>query len=290
MDGYAEDYAYLIFGLLELFQADGDAIWLEWALTLQRRQDELFMDAVDGGWFSTTGRDPSVLLRLKEDYDGAEPAASSVTVLNLLTLSHLTGDATFEQAIERTLGMFAPRIAQSGRTVPMMMAALSTYHAGMSQVVIAGDPASPDTRALTEVVAPPLSAVCGDRSADEPGFGIGDWGFERVARAPAAVDDRDARGGGAACRLCLSRLHVPGAGHIPRRAGWRHNASAGLIGVGRAVHDRGFVTTSSAFTARRAKQWRRRHVSPSTVAPCSIRRSTISARRAPTAASSGVSD
>ena len=51
-----------------------------------------FWDAVDGGWFSTTGRDASVLLRLKEDYDGAEPAASSVSVLNLLVLSHLVGD------------------------------------------------------------------------------------------------------------------------------------------------------------------------------------------------------
>ena len=60
---------------------------------LQRRQDELFWDPIEGGWFSTTGEDPSVLLRLKEDYDGAEPAASSVAVLNLLTLAHLTGDA-----------------------------------------------------------------------------------------------------------------------------------------------------------------------------------------------------
>ena len=56
VDGYAEDYAYLIFGLLELFQADGDPGWLEWALTLQRRQDDLFWDPVDGGWFSTTGQ------------------------------------------------------------------------------------------------------------------------------------------------------------------------------------------------------------------------------------------
>ena len=67
VEGYAEDYAYLIFGLLELFQADGDARWLEWALMLQRRQDELFADPVEGGWFSTTGRDPSVLLRQKEE-------------------------------------------------------------------------------------------------------------------------------------------------------------------------------------------------------------------------------
>jgi uncharacterized protein len=153
VDGYAEDYAYLIFGLLELFQADGDPRWLEWALMLQHRQDELFADPIEGGWFSTTGRDESVLLRLKEDYDGAEPSATSVSVLNLLTLSHLTSDEGFEHAIARALGMFASRIEQGARTVPMMMAALSTYHAGISQVVIAGDPAAPATRALSEAIS-----------------------------------------------------------------------------------------------------------------------------------------
>jgi len=151
VEGYAEDYAYLVFGLLELFQADGDPRWLEWALMLQRRQDELFADPVEGGWFSTTGQDESVLLRLKEDYDGAEPSATSVTVMNLLTLSHLTNDPAFEQAIERALGLFASRIAQGARTVPMMMAALSAYHAGISQIVIAGDAAASPTRELLDV-------------------------------------------------------------------------------------------------------------------------------------------
>jgi uncharacterized protein len=153
VEGYAEDYAYLIFGLLELFQADGDPRWLEWALMLQHRQDDLFADPVEGGWFSTTGRDESVLLRLKEDYDGAEPSATSVSVLNLLTLSHLTSDAGFEQSIERGLGMFASRIEQGARTVPMMMAALSAYRAGLSQVVVVGDPAAPATGALRAAVS-----------------------------------------------------------------------------------------------------------------------------------------
>ena len=151
VDAYAEDYAYLIFGLLELFQANGDPDWLEWATTLQRRQDELFWDANDGGWFSTTGRDESVLLRLKEDYDGAEPAASSVSVMNLLVLSHL-GVGDFSGQITRTLGVFASRLAQSGRAAPMMLAALSTYHAGTPQLVITGDPSADDSRALREVV------------------------------------------------------------------------------------------------------------------------------------------
>ena len=154
VDGYAEDYAYLIFGLLELFQATGDPEWLDWAVELQERQDALFWDPVDGGWFSTTGRDPSVLLRLKEDYDGAEPAASSVSVLNLLMLAHVFAEQSqrYNEKIERTLGAFAARAGQMGRGVPMMLAALSTYHAGMPQVVLVGAPQAEDTRALRQAM------------------------------------------------------------------------------------------------------------------------------------------
>ncbi|MCX6549969.1 MAG: thioredoxin domain-containing protein, partial [Acidobacteria bacterium] len=136
--GYAEDYAYLVWGLLELFQADGNADWLEWAIELQRRQDELFFDEASGGWFSTTGDDPSVLVRMKEDYDGAEPSATSVAVANLIILAHLTQDASFQDRIERTLGGAAVRLVGAGRSVPLMLANLSAYHAGAQQVVIVG--------------------------------------------------------------------------------------------------------------------------------------------------------
>lgn len=155
VEGYAEDYAYLIFGLLELFQADGDPAWLEWALALQDRQDALFWDPVDGGWFSTTGADPSVLLRLKEDYDGAEPAATSISVLNLLIISHLAGGNRSTRAlekIERTFGAFATRAAQMGRAVPMMLSALSIYHAGVPQLVIVGERDAEDTMALRRIL------------------------------------------------------------------------------------------------------------------------------------------
>ena len=61
--------------MLELFQADGDPAWLRWALELQARQDALFWDEAEAAGSARIGRDPTVLLRLKEDYDGAEPAA-----------------------------------------------------------------------------------------------------------------------------------------------------------------------------------------------------------------------
>ncbi|MFL6278524.1 MAG: thioredoxin domain-containing protein [Vicinamibacterales bacterium] len=135
---YAEDYAYLIWGLLELFQSSGDAAWLEWALTLQAKQDEKFWDDKEAGWFSTTGDDPTVLLRLKEDYDGAEPAASSVSALNTLTIANLTGDARMRERAQRTIARFGPRIGAAARSIPMMVCALSAWHAGHSQIVIVG--------------------------------------------------------------------------------------------------------------------------------------------------------
>jgi uncharacterized protein YyaL (SSP411 family) len=139
IEGYAEDYAYLIFGLLELFQADPRGRWLEWAVALQKRQDELFWDDSAGGWFSTTGQDPTVLVRMKEDYDGAEPSASSVSVLNLMVLSHLHAEPAWTDRIERTLKLYGPRLEQLGRAVPMMASALATYASGIEQVVVVGD-------------------------------------------------------------------------------------------------------------------------------------------------------
>jgi uncharacterized protein YyaL (SSP411 family) len=153
IDGYAEDYAYLIHGLLELFQADGDATWLDWAIALQTAQDQLFWDDTDAGWFSTTGRDPSVLLRLKEDYDGAEPAAGSMSVLNIATFESLVGGGAWMKKAERTLARFGPRVGAAGRVVPMMLAGLSAWHADRSQMVIVGPAGRDDTVALQREVA-----------------------------------------------------------------------------------------------------------------------------------------
>jgi uncharacterized protein len=135
---YAEDHAYLIFGLLELFQADGDPAWLEWAVELQSVQDERFWDPVDGGWFSTTGHEPDVLLRLKEEYDGAEPSVGAVSVLNLLTLSHLMPSDDRSAKAERMLARLGSRIGAAARAAPMMLCALSAWHAGFSQIVVVG--------------------------------------------------------------------------------------------------------------------------------------------------------
>jgi uncharacterized protein YyaL (SSP411 family) len=164
LDAFAEDYAYLAFGLVELFQADGDPAWLEWALVLQRRMDDLFWDRAAGAWFSTTGADGTVLLRLKEEYDGAEPSASAVGVLNLLTIAHLAEEDSASrddrpqavaERIDAALAAFADRVAVSGRAIPMLLAALSSYHAGVSQLAIVGAPDDADAQRLRDAAAGP---------------------------------------------------------------------------------------------------------------------------------------
>jgi hypothetical protein len=152
--GYAEDYACLVWGLIELFQSCGDAQWLDWAIELQHHQDRLFWDAGDGGWFGTTGHDPSVLWRMKDDHDGAEPSASSVSALNLLALVHLVGDRDDWSAhADRALARFGPALGQHARILPMLLAALAVRHAVVHQVVVVGPRDRADTVALRRVLA-----------------------------------------------------------------------------------------------------------------------------------------
>jgi len=148
IEGYAEDYAYLIWGVLELFQATGRAEWLAWARALQARQDALFWDGDSGGWFSTTGADPSVLLRMKEDYDGAEPAPTSVSAQNVWMLAHLTGEASYQARVADAIASFGGRLEDQGRAVPFMAAVLSASLAGSEQIVIVGRRDAADTQAL----------------------------------------------------------------------------------------------------------------------------------------------
>ena len=205
---YADDYAFLIWGLLELFQSDPNPDWLEWALTLQRRQDELFWDPDSGGWFSTTGQDASVLLRMKEDYDGAEPSATSVTVHNLLTMVHLTGDAGFTERIDRVLKSVAPKLPQLARAMPMMLAALSMYHAGMGQIAVVGPPDRADTRQLLDALRgsfEPFSVIVGVRPGPTQ---------ERLARVlpwVAPLSMRDGKATAYVCRAFLCKEPVTSA-------------------------------------------------------------------------------
>jgi len=101
--GYLDDYAFLIWGLLELYAANGKPLFLQTALQLQTEQDRLFWDEEGGGYYLTGSDAEELLFRPKESYDGALPSGNSITALNLLRLGRLTGDEQWERKAEKQL-------------------------------------------------------------------------------------------------------------------------------------------------------------------------------------------
>ncbi|KAI0694518.1 hypothetical protein BC835DRAFT_1406417 [Cytidiella melzeri] len=93
--GQADDYAFLIQGLLDLYEASGKEEYVSWAIRLQEKQDELFYDENGGGYFASAP-DPHILVRMKDAQDGAEPSAASVTIYNLQRLAHFAEDRHVE--------------------------------------------------------------------------------------------------------------------------------------------------------------------------------------------------
>ena len=146
--GFCDDYAALIQGLLDLYEADFDTAWLQWALELQAKQDALFGDAAHGGYFGVQKDAPNILLRMKEDYDGAEPSPNSVAALNLLRLAQITDSKDFRDRAAKTLAAFAEQLTKTPTALPQMLVALDASLAEPRQVVIAGPRDDAATRAL----------------------------------------------------------------------------------------------------------------------------------------------
>jgi uncharacterized protein YyaL (SSP411 family) len=152
IEGFADDYAFVIQGVLDLYEASFDIKWLKFAIELQKTQDRLFFDEKNGGYFSTSGKDQSVFLRMKDDNDGAEPAASSVAALNLLRLSQFRDDKQMGERARKTIDAFATTLSHFPSAMPQMLVALDYSLSKPRQIVIAGKKGAPETKALlTEV-------------------------------------------------------------------------------------------------------------------------------------------
>ena len=146
--GFAEDYAFLIQGLLDLYEATFSINWLQWAIQLQALMDRLFWDDEAGGYFSSAEGDPHLLLRMKEDYDGAEPSANSVAALNLLRLSRMIGDSDAVKKAERIFALSSRTLEGMPAAVPQLLVALWYSLSSGRQIVVAGNPKDSDTKAL----------------------------------------------------------------------------------------------------------------------------------------------
>ncbi|MDQ6940866.1 MAG: thioredoxin domain-containing protein, partial [Verrucomicrobiota bacterium] len=116
------------------------------------RQNELFWDEKEGGYFSTSGKDPNVLLRMKEDYDGAEPSPNSIAATNLLRLAALLDKSEARARAEKTLHAFDAQLERAPSAMPQMLVALDRFRSKPKQIVIAGKLSAPDTAAMLREV------------------------------------------------------------------------------------------------------------------------------------------
>ena len=142
VEGFLDDYAALLQAHLDLYETTFEPGYLDMARWLAKAMLERFEDEGRGGLFSAA-ETPDLVLRLKEDYDGAEPAGNSVAAEALLRLAGYTRDDSYRQAAQRVLSGFASRLNEQPLTLPRMMCAWMYELAPKRQIVIAGPSPEP---------------------------------------------------------------------------------------------------------------------------------------------------
>ena len=164
-------YAELLAGTLDLYETTIEPAHLDFALNLAAAMLARFYDPAEGGFFDGAAGAPDLILRVKEDYDGAEPSGNSVAALSLLRLAAITGRAEYRDAAEKTLRLLSGRLAELPQAAPHLLLALELYLTQPVRVVVAGGPGRPGTEALLRAahsVYQPGKVVLGIAGAVEP--------------------------------------------------------------------------------------------------------------------------
>ena len=145
--GFLDDYAFFGLALVDLYETTFELADLRLAEQIAEQMVERFADPA-GGFYSTTADDSTLILRLKEDYDGAEPGGNSMATMLLLRLAAMLERDDFGAQAERTIAAFGDRMAQQSMAVPQMLCAYLFSKTKPRQIVLAGE----EIGALAEVV------------------------------------------------------------------------------------------------------------------------------------------
>jgi len=165
-----EAYAFQLDGVIQLYEATLDPKHLDFAIALAESMIAKFYDAEHGGFWQSAAGSTDLILRVKDDYDGAEPSGNSVATLALLKLATITDRADFKQPAEATLRLASTRLEKVPQAMPYMMLALDFSLEEPRRVVIAGDPRSAQARELIHAahsVYQPNKVVLGNTGAVE---------------------------------------------------------------------------------------------------------------------------
>jgi uncharacterized protein YyaL (SSP411 family) len=166
-----EGYAFLLAGVIELYEATLEVEHLHFAIALAEAMLARFYDTENGGFWQSAAEAKDLILRVKEDYDGAQPSGNSAAIVALLKLGKITAHKPFTHAAEQSLRLFAHRLQQVPQAVSFMLQALDFSLDEPWRAVIAGDPDRPETRALLRAVHSiyqPNKVVLGNTGPVEP--------------------------------------------------------------------------------------------------------------------------
>jgi uncharacterized protein YyaL (SSP411 family) len=150
--GFADDYAYMVWGLLELYETTFEVYYLREAIALQRRMIDLFWDDGGGGFFFTADNGEQLIVRQKEHHDGALPSGNSVAMYNLLKIARLTADASYEEYAARVGMPVSDALMKQQTSYVHLMSALDFANGPTFELVIAGDRDAADTRDMIRAV------------------------------------------------------------------------------------------------------------------------------------------
>lgn len=151
--GFADDYAFLVTGLIDLYESTADPHWLQWAKKLQETQNALFYDVPNGGFFSAQESSEIVFARSKQSHDGVIPSVNSVSIANLNRLSQFFNDAQYREKARKTVSVFLPRVQENPRRMPVLLDSMSLLIGKPVQIVVAGSPNSSEVQSILATVS-----------------------------------------------------------------------------------------------------------------------------------------
>ncbi len=148
LPAHVEDYAFFIWGLLELYETDFDVRYLQKAVAFNRDFVERFWDDQNGGMFFTADDTESPLVRMKEVYDGAIPSGNSVAMGNLLRLGRITGDTSLTEKAAAIGSAFSQQVSRGPSAYTQLLCALDFGVGPSFEVVLAGSLDDPSMTAM----------------------------------------------------------------------------------------------------------------------------------------------
>ncbi len=214
--GNLDDYTFLVWGLIELYEATFESKFLGNAAALTSEMIARFADPAAGGFYFTPEDGERLIVRTKDLYDGAVPSGNSAAAFNLMRLARLTGESRFEEEAAKTGRAFHPELSRAPSAFTFFMSALELGAGPSSEVVIVGEPDAADTRAM-------IGAI---RSAYFPGVvvllkssGRQDPGISRIAPFTAQHSWIDGRPAAYVCRNHACRTPTTDVGEMLRILG-----------------------------------------------------------------------